>query len=232
MFFFRINKIKITDNMTGKGFLGLGEDRATVQIWSLITTDNKSLPDCGPLISTSANAEEKEKVVKEILDNVVASRRLTPIDNVRDNYTATFGDTGFVLYQDDGIPENFNWQMLAIKLNDQTRDIGKTMQDVVNHKDFKTFSTDSLPKFLGTLGTTNPTIIAVTAAMEVGKFVVDVVGGILKNKKDKQLGLLYMSLNRQEHYLHGKRDSQDVRDLTGNMSVDYSIFAFDSTKTH
>lgn len=229
MFFFRINKIKITDNMTGRGFLGLGEDKATVQLWSLITNDNMDLPDVSPLISTSSDAKAKEDVVKDILSRVVASRRLTPISNVRDNYTATFGDTGYVLYQHDGIPENFNWQMIAIKLNDKTRDIGNTMLQVVNHQDFKTFSTDSLPKFLGTLGVANPTTLAVIAAAEVGKFVVDIVGSILKNKKDKQLGLLYMSLNKQEHYLHGKRDSQDVRDLTGNMSVDYSIFAFDKS---
>lgn len=225
MFYFRINKIKLFDNKSGKGFLGLGSDKATVQLWSMIVTGNIDLPNLEELLKTT-DSQRKTEIVAQIVQAVVASRRLTPIESVKDNMVATFGDTGYLLYQAKEIPDDFSWQFTAIKLNDKTRDVGAEMLNVINHKDFNSFA-NNLPVIVG--ATVNP---AFTAAVEVGKFIFSTVGGILAKKKDKQLGLLYMSLDRVEHYPHGVRNSQDVADLTGNMRVDYAIFAYDNQNTH
>lgn len=225
MFYFRINKIKLFDNKTGKGFLGLGSDKATVQLWSLIVNGNIDLPNLEELMKTT-DAEKKKQIVADIVKTVAASRRLTPIESVKDSMAAYFGDTGYVLYQSKEIPADFSWQFTAIKLNDKTRDIGTEMMNVINHKDFPGFA-KSLPALIG--ATVSP---AFTAAVEVGKFIFGILGNNLAHKKDKQLGLLYMSLNKVEHYPHGVRNSQDVPDLSGNMQVDYSIFAYNDEKVH
>ena len=44
------------------------------------------------------------------------------------------------------------------------------------------------------------------------------------------IGILYMLLNRVEHYLHGEQKNDDVPDLTNDMTVDYSIFTYDNSK--
>lgn len=225
MFYFRLNKVQIFDNQTGRGFLGLGSDTATVQLWSLIVNGNIDLPDLGELLQTT-DAGKRNEIVAGIVTKVAASRRLTPIDSVKDNKTIIFGDTGYVLFQSKDIPNDLNWEFIAIKLNDKTRDIGAEMLKVVNHKDFDSFA-NSLPALIG--GAINP---AFTAAVEVGKFIFNIVGDGLSHKKDKQLGLIYMSLDRMEHYPKGIRNSQDVSDITGNMLVDYSIFAYDEEKAH
>jgi hypothetical protein len=225
MFYFRINKLKLLDNRTGKGFLGLGSDKATVQLWSLIVSGNIELPNFAEYMAATDPAQKK-LLAAQIVSAVAASRRLTPIESVKDNTTATFGDTGYVLYSSPDIPNDFNWQLTAIKLNDKTRDVGAEMLNVVNHSEFNSFS-NSLPALVG--ATANP---AYTAAVEVGKFIFTIVGEVLSHKKDKQLGLLYMSLDKPEHYPHGVRNSENVVDLTGNMFVDYSIFAFNDKKKH
>ncbi len=225
VFYFRINKVKIIDNETTKGFLGLGRDLATVQLWSLIVSGNMDLPNLDELLKTT-DPQRKKELVMDIVKAVAATRRLTPIESVKDNQTAFFGDTGYVLYQSKEIPEDFSWQFTAIKLNDRTRDVGAEILGVVNHQEFGSFA-NSLPALIG--GTMNP---GYTAAVEVGKFIFSIVGDVLSKKRDQQIGLLYMSLDRVEHYPHGVRNSQDVVDLTGNMYVDYAIFGYDDRKAH
>ena len=225
MFYFRINKVKLTDNKSHKGLFGIGKDQATVQLWSLVGTGNMDLPNLEELMATT-DAERKKAIVADIVQRVAASRRMTPVTGVKDGATLTFGDAGYVLFQAKEIPDDFNWQFTAIKLNDKTRNIGNEITNVIHDEKFDGFAGD-LPKILGMAA--NP---AFTAAVEVGKFIFDIVGNNLAHKHDQQLGLLYMSLDRPEHYPHGIRNSQDVVDLTGNMFVDYSIFAFDNDKIH
>jgi hypothetical protein len=38
-----------------------------------------------------------------------------------------------------------------------------------------------------------------------------------------------MSLNRREHYLPRERKADNIMDLTNNMQIDYSIFAFENS---
>ena len=67
---------------------------------------------------------------------------------------------------------------------------------------------------------------AFVAGVMISKFLTNVVATKLKNNPDNQLGLLYLSLNKQEHYRYGKQKRDGISDLSGNIRVDYSIFAF------
>jgi hypothetical protein len=223
MFYFRINRIKLVDNKTGTGLFHLGTDEATVQLWSLIIDGNIELPNLEELMSATDLAKKKQ-ITAELVSRVAALRTFTPIESVKDNTMATFGDTGYVLFQAREIPDDFNWEFVAVKLNDKTRDIGREMDAVINNPAFDSFA-NSLPVLIGR--SINP---AYAAGVEVSKFILSMVVKSLVSKKDQQLGLLYMSLDRWEHYPHGIRNSTNVSDLTGNMSVDYTIFAFDEQK--
>ena len=64
-------------------------------------------------------------------------------------------------------------------------------------------------------------------AVGIGKFVTKMVAERRSKNQDHMIGVLYISLNRLEHYRHGERKRDNVPDLTNNMFVDYSIFGFD-----
>jgi hypothetical protein len=221
MFYFRINKLKVFDNREIKPVLGLfGRDLAQVKILSFVTTDNTDLPELDDLPQTNDPAKKVE-IIKAAVTQVVSSRILTRIDHVKDNHVMTFGDTGYVLYQSKDIPADFNWSFIALESDKNVRDTGTMINDVLNDPGFKGFTTNLLA-VLG--GAANPTF---TAGVEIAKFATQVVANTMKQNKDDMIGILYMSLNRREHYLHGERKKDDVPDLTNNMMIDYSIFAFE-----
>ncbi|NGP88354.1 hypothetical protein [Fodinibius halophilus] len=141
------------------------------------------------------------------------------MESVKDNHSLFFGDTGYVLYQSQQIPDNFNWCFTAVKSSRDQNEFGQVMEEVVNDSEFDAFADN-----LGTLvwGAANP---AFTAGVEVAKYTVSTVSKILQEAGDEQVGILYMSLNRNQHYLHGERKKDDVPDLSGNLHIDYSIFA-------
>jgi hypothetical protein len=106
MFYFRINKVKVFDNRES-AFLLFKRDLAQVKIMSFVTTNNVDLPNLDPWMA-AIDPAEKQTILAQAVDRVVASRILTEIDNVKDNHTLTFGDTEYVLYQPPGIPDDFN----------------------------------------------------------------------------------------------------------------------------
>ena len=219
MFYFRINKIMILNNRDSK-FIGIfGQDRAKVNFLSFITTGNEDLPNLEKLSDTNSSELEKQEIVKTAVSKVVASRVLPTIENVKDGQVITFGDTGYVLFSNEKIPDDFNWALIAIESDRDVRQLGQTLDGVIDGEDFSGFTTN-LAKTVG--AATNP---AFAAGVAIVGFVLEVLAKNLKNNKDDQLGILYMSLNRREHYLHGIRNKDDVLDMTGNMYVDYSIFA-------
>ncbi|ANJ95032.1 hypothetical protein [Serratia plymuthica] len=73
------------------------------------------------------------------------------------------------------------------------------------------------------LAAVNPAFVA---GVMIAKFLTNVVATTLKSNPDNQLGPLYLSLNKQEHYRYGKQKRDGISDLSGNIRVDYSIFAF------
>ncbi len=220
MFFFRINKIKIFDNHSSK-FLGIfGKDLAEVQLLSFVNTDLSGfLPNLDELIQSNSE-ERKNEILEDMVRQVVSSRIITPIENVKDNHQLTFGDTGYVLFQSKQIPDFFDWQLIVLESDKNIRDTGKIVESVLNSSDLSSLTST----ITGLLKLTNP---AVAATSVISKFVLQNIAQNAKANKDDMIGFLLMSLNRQEHYLHGERKKDDVSDLTNNMLVDYSIFAFE-----
>jgi hypothetical protein len=223
MFFFRINKIKIFDNKERRKFLGiLGKDLAQVKLISFVTTDIAGqLPDLEEFIREN-DPERKKEILQNAVSRIVNSRILTPIENVKDNHQLLFGDTGYVLFQSVEIPEYFDWQFIAYESDRNIRDAAQIVTEIVNDARFD--------GFVGNLATVLKVAAspALVAATEITKFVVNTIGSLAKRDKDDLIGILYMSLNRTEHYPHGERKRDDVPDLTNNMRIDYSIFAFDN----
>jgi hypothetical protein len=60
--------------------------------------------------------------------------------------------------------------------------------------------------------------------LSIAKFAFRVITQTLLNNKDDQIGVLYQSFNRFEHYPHGERKKDDVPDMSNNMRIDYTIF--------
>jgi hypothetical protein len=221
MFFFRLNKLKIVDNHEKRQVLQLfGSDTAEVQLSSFITTDWTHLPELGELLATD-NSRRKQELTAQAVARVVDSRVLTTIQNVTDNHEMTFGDTGFVLYQSEQIPEQFDWILLAIESDQDVRDLGEEMNSVLQNTEFQSTLDQTLAL---TATAANPSY---TAAVSIGKLVTKMLAQQYRQNDDDMIGVLYTSLNRREHYPHGERKKDKVPDLTNNMFVDYSIFGFD-----
>jgi len=221
MFFFRINKLRIVDNKEKPKYLGLfGPDIAQIKIISFVTTDNMALPDMTDFLQTNDPLQRKN-VLKAAVSQVVESRILTMVDNIKDNHVMFFGDTGYVLYHSKNIPEHFDWQFVVYESDKALRDTALMIEDIVNDEEFDNFTTN-----LSTLitGAVNP---AYTASVAIGKFATKVTLKIASKNDDDMIGIVYMSLNRWEHYPFGERKKDDVPDMTNNMLVDYSIFGFD-----
>ena len=68
---------------------------------------------------------------------------------------------------------------------------------------------------------TNP---AAVAGLAIAKYVFGLVADTMMEKKDDQIGIVYQSFNRFEHYPHGERKKDDVPDLSNNIRFSYSIF--------
>jgi len=221
MFFFRLNKLKIVDNHEKRSVLQLfGSDKAEVQLSSFVTTDSTELPELGELVATD-NEHRKRKLAELAVARVINSRVLTTIENVTDNHEMTFGDTGYVLYQAERIPEQFDWILLAIESDQDVRDLGVAMNSVLQNEEFHSTLDQTLA--LATAAA-NPTY---TAAVSIGKLVTKMLAQQCRKNNDDMIGVLYTSLNRREHYPHGERKKDKVADLTNNMFVDYSLFGFD-----
>lgn len=220
MFYFRINKLKIQDNKEGKKFVFFGKDLAQVKLVSFVNTENVEIPNLTEFIQTHDEAAKKE-ILKTAVENVISSRILTEIENVKDNHSMMFGDTGYVLYQTEKIPECFNWNLIAYESDKRHRETTDLIDDITNNPTFSSFT--------GTQGgilknVPNP---AFKAYNEIAKHAIETISKVAKNNRDDMIGILFMLLNRKEHYKHGERKVDDVPDLTNNMLIDYSIFGFE-----
>lgn len=218
MFYFRINRIKIFDNHVNRVIDR--RDKADVEILSFVNTESSLLPQLKGFTNAKTEAAQKAILAKAVTAAVEA-RVLTPIENVKDYHELIFGDTGYVLYQADTIPNSLHWQMLVLGSKARMRDRAKLAQEIVSSNEFGSFATNVL---VVASASANPIAYA---AMEIGKFITNTIIKLYANKRDDMLGLVYQSWNRQEHYKHGERKKDDQADLTGNIIYDYSIFGFD-----
>lgn len=224
MFIFRLNKVTILDNGAIKPLMGIfGHDFADVKFLSFVTPDNIDLPNLDAF-TRAKDPAERRALLAAAVTNVVASRELTTVSRVTDNAQLTFGGVGYTLYQSATLPESLNWTFMAIKSNQGFRDVGEHTQEVVQDPSFGSFADGLLTLITTGAGLANP---AYAAGIAVAKFATNVTAHNMARKGDKQLGLLYMTLNHAEDYPYGERKADDVMDLTNNMMVDYSIFAYE-----
>ena len=208
-FVFRLNKIKVLRNREwGKGEL---------KVLSFITGDNVNLPALDPLLAAT-DPDEKRSIVKTAVQSVLSTKVLMQVDNVKDGHELTFGDTGFALYQADKIPVSFNWSLVVMEIDEDINRLGDTIDSIINADGFDGFVDDVLA--LATAAA-NP---AASVGVAVAKYAFGVAAGLMKKNKDDQVGILYQSFNRFEHYPHGERKKDDVPDLSNNLRIDYSIF--------
>jgi len=211
MFYLRLNKLRILNNHQL-----LGE--ANVQLMSFVTLGKADFPMLDEFFQIN-DPQKKMDLVSQAITKVVCSRVTPAIEHIRDNQKIYFGDTGYNVFVSDSIPDDLNWMLLAVKSNQKVRDNAELLTTILSQSNIS-----SIVKVIGTLaGATNPVIGAITV---LSGFVADSLLTLYKNDKDKQLGLLLTSFIRQEHYPHGKRDKEDVPDTTGNMKIDYTIFAY------
>lgn len=169
-----------------------------MELTSFITTDEAQLPQLDELLPTS-NPQRKKELFAAAVTYVVGSRRMTTIQNVTDNHEMTFGNTGYVLYQSDRIPNDFNWILLAVESDQDMREIGEDLESVIHHPIIDQVITRTLSQ---AIATANPSY---SVAIAVGKFVTQMVFDRKRTNKDDIIGILYTSLNCFEHYRHGKR---------------------------
>lgn len=223
MFYFRLNKVRILDNREKGSLFGVfRKDLAEVSFISLVTTGNDTYHDLDALLQTTNEAEQDLRL-QQIVTQVASSRILSPVYHVKDGQTCYFGDTGYVVFQQDKLPKDFNWVFMAMELDRDQRDLAQEVSQIVRHPEYKGFK-NALFSGLKMAGVANPTLMV---GYEVSKFIAGVWLTQKGKNKDDQIGLLYTSFSRAEHYPNGHRDKQDVPDLTNNMFVDYTIFGVD-----
>lgn len=211
MFYVRLNKLRIIKN---GDLIGKGE----IQFMSFINQSSDSFPNLNEFFETNDENRKKE-IIKDSVSNVIQSRILMTIYKVKDKSIITFGDTGYIVYKEDKIPQDFSWQIVGVELDKKMRDNAALIKAVLTDSNMNviTKGIEALAK------TTNPISGAV---VELSKLVVGVILDIAKNKKDDQIGYYLSSFIEKLDYPNGIRDKQDVPDLTGNMFVDYSIFGY------
>ncbi|KAF2342815.1 hypothetical protein [Flavobacterium tistrianum] len=211
MFYVRLNKLRIIKN---GDLIGKGE----IQFMSFINQSSDSFPNLNEFFETNDENRKKE-IIKDSVSRVIQSRILMTIYKVKDKSIITFGDTGYIVYKDDKIPQDFSWQIVGVELDKKMRDNAALIKAVLTDSNINviTKGIEVLAK------TSNPVSGAV---VELSKLVVGVILDIAKNKKDDQIGYYLSSFIEKLDYPNGIRDKQDVPDLTGNMFVDYSIFGY------
>ena len=221
MFFFRLNRILIHSNFRHTIFKR--RDKTDVEIYCFVTTGDRPLPSLKGLTAATDDALKTEMLKRAVRDAIDA-RIFTPVENVKDEQMLTFGDTGFVIYEAEKIPDDFNFQLVLIGSRKKQRDSAKMWEGVLQDSEFAGFL-QSTSKLLNLA--TNPVL---AAGSEIGKYLASFILRVYAEQHDDQLGLVYQSLNRMEHYPHGERKRDGNKDLTGNMEFDYSLFGFEKQK--
>jgi hypothetical protein len=186
MFLFRINKMKIPDDRMS-AFLFFRKDLAD----AFVTADDAHA--LGPWMRR--NDPEKRTFLAAAVSNALASRILTEAETVKRNQALLLDNIGYVLFQSERIPEDFSGSFVAAKSKRETRQLGELIGGVVDDPEFHKFTAN-----LATLatGAANP---AFMVGVGVTKLAAGTISKILAAKGDERLDILYMPLDRAEHYL-------------------------------
>ncbi len=220
MFYFRINRIKISDIKERPNYLVIKSDLLPLKLISFITTENSVLPDMKAFLQTT-DFNQKKTFLKQAIETVISTRIFTKIDNVIDNYNFSFGNPGFVLYKSNKIPNDFDWHFIAYERDQDIKEGYHMVENIINDKDFNNFTR----RLTGILNkTANPSH---SAAVSIARYAINVTSKIAKQNHNDLLGISHTSLNRRQDYIYGGRIKERISDVTNNMFIDYSIFGYD-----
>lgn len=211
MFYLRINKVKILNN---REMLGKGE----IQLMSFVTKGESDFPMLRDFFNTNQTVIKRDSV-SQAIEKVVSSRIMMPIQKFKDNQEIFFGDSGYIVYRSKEIPEDLNWIFLAIELDQRTRSNAELISQLVTEKNI----TNIVDSLTGVANIETPVAYAIT---KLTTFIAKAITEVFKNDRDDQAGLFLTSFIKREHYPFGKRDKKNVPDLTSNMLIDYTIFAY------
>ena len=185
---------------------------------SFVTSGEADFPNFSEFFSTN-DSEKKSKIIQDAVSKVLSSRIVPQIDKVRDNQTIFFGESGLIVHKAASIPDDINWMVLAIESDKNTRDNAKLLNTLLERKQI-----DSIAASISTIvKASSPVAMAISALTSI---IADSIIKVFSEDKDDQVGLFISSLIKSEHYPHGKRDAQNIPDSTGNMFLDYTIFAY------
>lgn len=169
---------------------------------------------------TTNDESLKKELIKSAIEKVVSSRIMMPIEKFKDNQSVYFGDTGYLVHNSTEIPEDLNWMFMAIELDNKTRSNSELLSSILTEENIS----EAMDIVSALSAVSNPVATAITKLVTLlGKQITTV----FKNDRDDQAGLFLASFIRKVHYINGKRDREDVPDLTSNMFLDYTIFAFE-----
>jgi hypothetical protein len=227
MFYLRINKIKVFNNR--EGFLGLFNRGAEMRIYSYASNPGGQVePYVLPALSVSGllsmnEKEREEKLLEQVLAEagLFAQSKYLEINDVKDNQSLLFSDSGLVIYSSEQIPDRLNMQLWVIESDSDVRNFALDTDRVVDSDAFKGL----LIAVETALTVTNPVLSGIIG---IGAVVANLLRQKLRANKDDLVGYWQITLNRTEHYPHGTRDRQDTADTTGNILVDYTLFGFEN----
>lgn len=191
--------------------------KAEAKIMSFVTSGDVPLPTLDGLLQTN-DQQEKKNIIVAATRGVLSSRRLVQIDNVKDKNYITFGHSGISIYTTSKIPLDFNMSVIVLENDEDVRALGAAIDSIVTTPEFGSFM-DNLLIALGASVTP-----ALTATVEISKYLAQIVANLMKGNKDDQIGVYLTSLNRFEHYKHGEYKVNDSPGVVGNITVDFTVF--------
>jgi len=215
IFTLRLKELQILDNRE------IG--KAEVKIFSFIASNDISVPALDEYFK-EIDKPKREKFLKEISRQVVSTKILTQVDYIKDNHLIEFGDTGKSLWTINYIPRSFNWTSLVLESDEDIREFGKKVDDLVTSDEFNSF----IPNIL-TVASISINPVA-TAYIEIGKFILRQISSNLMKNKDDQIGLIDQSFIREFDYPGLRREAFGVYDLSRNMLYSYLIFGQEGEK--
>jgi hypothetical protein len=209
-FSFRIHRLKIGNNRE----FGEGE----MKLLSFVTAGDSPPPVLDGLLQTT-DPKEKERIIQAASREVLATREFVRVDHIEDGQAMTFGRTGYALYSSPRIPQSFDWTFLVMESDEDINALGNRIDAILSGPEFDGFTKNVLTEL-----SVSPTP-QVKAALSIGKFLSRAITGALTRNLDDQVGVYYLSFDRMEDYPDGARHDKNVPDLSGNVRVEYSIFA-------
>jgi hypothetical protein len=211
-FDFRLNSIAINNNRD------IG--RAEVKIFTFVTSSNYNSFLFEKLVNEPYQNKQKE-LIKTAAEEILSFKEIIKVENIKKKSRMNFGLNGYSLYKSDKIPESFDFMLCVMDDDQEIRDIGKFLNDFINHESFDKFSGN----ILKLISTTAAPQVAI--AMELTKFITKVVSAQLMLNKDDQIGVYIESFDKYRHYSGQNFEGKDIVDLSNNCKVSYSIFRID-----